>query len=240
MKSNELLIVEGLLLGFEDESCPREPITFIPSNVKDISSEAYISEDVTVDPSNPYLYSDNGCIYRRGADGDTLVFFSGEFEKTWNEDFFDEQTSETIVVRRHEGMMPYRMPDNVSYVEIHSLAGWYVDEIILSKSFKPTSSNLHSIAAARLSRIEVDPENPWLASVDGVLYDKVFKTLLLYPETKQEPSFTLPSSVKKISSGIAFSYPSGSVSSMIVCPEFPYAFETMKDLFPSLETITTK
>ena len=166
----------------------QDPVAFIPNYVKDIGAEVFLSEDVEVEENNPYLYSENGCVYRRGIDGDTLIVFLGDFEKSWDEEFYDEEDKQTIIIRRHDNPKPYVMPENVAYIDIHNPAGWYINEIVLSKSFRPTASNLHSLTAARLSNILVDDRNPWLSAKDGKLYDKNGNTMLLDPELGLEES----------------------------------------------------
>lgn len=86
MGQDELLIIDGiLLLGHMNKFGGQDPVAFIPNYVKDIGAEVFLSEDVEVEKNNPFLYSENGCVYRRGIGGDTLIVFSGEFEKSWDD-----------------------------------------------------------------------------------------------------------------------------------------------------------
>ena len=66
-----------------------------------------------------------------------------------------------------------------------------------------------ALTSAGLVQIEVDPANPYLRSIDGVLYSKDGKTLICYPAAncayKGERKFCLPDSVTEISAG-AFWY----------------------------------
>ncbi|MDE6088702.1 MAG: leucine-rich repeat domain-containing protein [Oscillospiraceae bacterium] len=50
----------------------------------------------------------------------------------------------------------------------------------------------------RLTKFEVDPENPSYQSPDGVLYDKAGGTLLKYPESRPEQSYTVLDSCQNI------------------------------------------
>lgn len=52
-----------------------------------------------------------------------------------------------------------------------------------------------------LKSIDVDENNPYYTTVDGVLYTKDMKTLVSYPAGKEDKSFTIPSSVTTIASG---------------------------------------
>ena len=49
-----------------------------------------------------------------------------------------------------------------------------------------------------LQSITVDPDNPNFCSVDGVLYSKDMKTLLVYPASKPDTVYTVPDTVKVI------------------------------------------
>jgi hypothetical protein len=50
----------------------------------------------------------------------------------------------------------------------------------------------------QLESITVDPDNPFFASCDGVLYDKKMTTLLQYPQARREERFEIPQGVKQI------------------------------------------
>ena len=54
------------------------------------------------------------------------------------------------------------------------------------------------IACKRLSSIEVDKSNPNYKSVDGNLYSKDGKTLLIYAIAKEDKQFTIPDGVQEI------------------------------------------
>lgn len=56
-----------------------------------------------------------------------------------------------------------------------------------------------------LHTIVVDENNPYFASVDGVLYSKDFSILYVYPENKTETDFVIPESVKQVADS-AFGY----------------------------------
>jgi hypothetical protein len=52
-----------------------------------------------------------------------------------------------------------------------------------------------------LTGITVDSNNPVYASVDGVLFDKSMRTIILYPQGKQAETYAIPSSVTSIGNG---------------------------------------
>jgi hypothetical protein len=49
-----------------------------------------------------------------------------------------------------------------------------------------------------LTSILVDNRNPSYASIDGVLFDKNIRTLIIYPRYKNQSSYVIPSSVTSI------------------------------------------
>lgn len=49
-----------------------------------------------------------------------------------------------------------------------------------------------------LEAIEVDKANPWLCSVDGVLFSKDMTWIISYPAASKRSAYTIPASVRKI------------------------------------------
>ncbi len=49
-----------------------------------------------------------------------------------------------------------------------------------------------------LEAVHVSPENPWLCSVNGVLFDKAMTTLLTYPSGRANARYTVPEGVRSI------------------------------------------
>ena len=59
-----------------------------------------------------------------------------------------------------------------------------------------------------LQNITVAPDNPCFSSVDGVLFDKSRKTLILYPLARQDTDYRIPDSVEIIADN-AFAFSEG-------------------------------
>ena len=57
-----------------------------------------------------------------------------------------------------------------------------------------------------LSEITVSPENPVYEVVDGVMFDKVNKKLICYPDGKKEESYTIPDGILTIGSSSVNNY----------------------------------
>lgn len=56
-----------------------------------------------------------------------------------------------------------------------------------------------------ITSYEVAEDNPYLCSVDGVIYDKDMKTVLRYPPAKEDTEFKVPNTVETIGES-AFAY----------------------------------
>lgn len=54
---------------------------------------------------------------------------------------------------------------------------------------------------SKLSIITTDSDNPYFTSVDGILYSKDMKTIVKYPEGRENLSFVIPNSVTSIGKG---------------------------------------
>ncbi len=59
-------------------------------------------------------------------------------------------------------------------------------------------SKLNFICCYNLEAIDVDDLNENYCSIDGILFSKDMKTLIKYPANKQDPSYIVPNSVRKI------------------------------------------
>ena len=64
-------------------------------------------------------------------------------------------------------------------------------------------STLHGLSfmnfdGCGIGAFDISPEHPTLKTVDGVLYTKDMKTLLMYPNGKKDPHFVVPQGVERI------------------------------------------
>jgi len=76
------------------------------------------------------------------------------------------------------------IPSSVTYISIT-----YTDDV---------GHRWKSFVCSSLANITVDSRNPAYASIDGVLFDKNLRTIILYPEGKTARTYTIPSSVTSI------------------------------------------
>lgn len=112
----------------------------------------------------------------------------------------------------------YTVPDSVKTIGPEAFGGCALTEILLPDSLREIeySAFLHCDALetitlpkqleslgsgalgdnARLTEIQISPENPNYVSMDGVLYNKDLTDLICYPMAKPEESYTVPDGVK--------------------------------------------
>ena len=78
--------------------------------------------------------------------------------------------------------------------EVNSGVNWGPEDLSVAKE-------LAQNGLPALREIQVDPANPYLCSVDGVLYTKDMDSLLSYPAAKEGTTYTVPASVTTIVEG---------------------------------------
>lgn len=70
-------------------------------------------------------------------------------------------------------------------------------EVYFSKSVKEIEPDAFAYCTS-LEKFVVDEDNPYITSLDGVLYSKDMKQLLIYPPGKKDSSFIVPKQVETI------------------------------------------
>ena len=88
----------------------------------------------------------------------------------------------------------YRLPDQVTTIGTGVFSGnEYLEELILNNRINESGLGTAILQKTNVSAIEVPSENPYLKSVDGVLFSKDGKTLYLYPPNKPDEIYFIPS-----------------------------------------------
>ena len=98
------------------------------------------------------------------------------------------------------GVESLNLPSTLKTIESHAL--W--DNCVTSVTVPANVTYIGTNALFHMEAINVDPNNQYYASVDGVLFNKDMTTLIKYPYCKSEDSFVIPDSVTTISD-LAFS-----------------------------------
>jgi len=89
------------------------------------------------------------------------------------------------------------IPESVTEVDFYAFANCNnLTEIYVHKNV--TFLGMHAFAGDKLVNINVEPENPYYVSVDGVVFTRDMETLLMYPGGKKDTVYTVPEGVKKI------------------------------------------
>ncbi|MCI5494706.1 MAG: leucine-rich repeat protein [Lachnospiraceae bacterium] len=149
----------------------------IPACIKTIHQDAFVSmpslETITVDDGNTEYVAEDGVLYTR----DHLWLYTYPLAKK----------GDTFV-----------MNNEVRYFAFSSMFSdtKYLKKLVLSQHLYQESPI--SITNSSIETIEVDKKNKKLVSKDGILYSKDGKTLLLYPNSKKDKIYFVPSSVEKI------------------------------------------
>ncbi len=100
-----------------------------------------------------------------------------------------------------------RIPDTVKRLNDYAFYWSRVKEVYIPKSVVEFKDDLFS-NCFYLQSFHVDENNPVIKDIDGVLYTKSGKTLIVYPASKTVTKYTIPSGVEAIGS-CAFYYTSG-------------------------------
>ena len=80
-----------------------------------------------------------------------------------------------------------------------TFSGDILEEIVFTSDVSISIYN--SFSAPSLKRIIVEEENPYIKSIDGVLYSKDGKELICYPAAKAEKSYTIQDGTEIIRNG---------------------------------------
>ena len=167
--------------------------------------------------SNEFVYEYNDMLFNRVGDELALVCYFGE--------------AETVTVPAYVNGLPVKIIGCGAFYQNHNVKRIIIENgieeiwvnsfyncsnleyVYLPASMKYNTNNEQSLGTSSIrfercfaiSCIEVDPENPYFTSLDGNLYSKDMKELIIFAPSNPIRNFTLPASVEKIAS-YAFSY----------------------------------
>jgi len=152
----------------------------IPNSLLEISNTAFdratIITTFAIDNNANFIVTD-GAIF--SSNGKTLLCFPAGYEG----DFEIPSGVETIAC---------------SFEECKTLT-----QLSIPSSVTSFTDSFWGFATISLSAINVDENNQYFKSVDGVLFNKDGSSLILYPASKTDESYTVPLSVNRIE-GYAF------------------------------------
>ena len=156
----------------------------IPDSVTDIGEGAFsycvALIDIEVDENNAYYASIDGNLYSK--DGKVLIKYAlGKSDTT------------------------FTVPDSVNTIYSEAFTG---NANLTSIKIPATVTEIGDFALAGISTLEyidIDTDNEYYASIDGNLYTKDEKSLILYATGKKDGAFTIPDGVTEICD-FAFAY----------------------------------
>ena len=95
----------------------------------------------------------------------------------------------------------YRLPDQVQVIRAGAIFNnKYLKKLIMNSCIDESGLGTAILQKTNISSIEVPEDNPYLKSVDGVLFSKDGKSLLLYPPNKTDSIYFIPSGTVNIGS----------------------------------------
>ncbi len=173
----------------------------ISSTVKDISGnfgmpDAHVLFDIKVDKDNKYFVTDDyGALFTK--DMTRLLQYTN---MNGNTKYTVPKTVKIIddeVFSQCHNLNEVELPDGLEQIGSFSFGCSSIRRLDIPASV--TSIDIRFCRSSmQLSQINVDKNNKYYCSIDGVLYDKEVKTLLRYPEGKTDKSYTVPDTVTTI------------------------------------------
>ncbi len=163
-------------VAFNSTNCIRE-IT-LPAGVSELHDAAFTYfwslENIRVDEDNPYYTSVDGVLFTK-----------------------DMSLLHTYP-RAREGA-EYTVPDGVTEVATTTfMLPNRLQTLYLPDSVESVHYTFGATSACSLQNIHVSETNPYLTSVDGILYDKDMTELLAYPNKNSNTVYTVPETVEHI------------------------------------------
>ena len=150
----------------------------VPASVELIGegafADSYRLKEFEVDPENQAFRSIDGILYDQGIE--VLV----------------------AVPPRLPGLSDYQLPDTIREIAAFAFNRSYISELILPDTLIRIGKGAF-LECTDLVSFTASETNPYLSTVDGVLYDKLQETLIAFPPLKlEEQHFEVPSSVTEL------------------------------------------
>lgn len=97
----------------------------------------------------------------------------------------------------------YTVPENVTYVDNSILFMKGYETIYIGKQVDTISrTGAMSTEGVTIVNYEVDPDNPYYTSINGVLYNKDVTRMILIPYHRDNMVYTIPKTVSEIATGM--------------------------------------
>lgn len=229
-KSLESIILPNSIEIIEADAfkyCKFESIT-IPENVKLIGANPFVFcsylTEINVSPNNKYYTSEDGILFN--IDKTKIIAFPCGKQQS---DYIIPNTVTTLdggVFQGNEYLENIEITEHVDYIgssaiaDCKSLKSLVIPDNVhrINCNAFPNNENLESVwigkgvrfinnnlfgGCTKLTKIDVDPQNEYYCSVDGILMSKDQKTLYQYPPGREGAIYEIPYGVSVF--GSAFS-----------------------------------
>jgi len=211
-------------------------------------------KEINVDPNNPVYYEEDGVLFNRATK--TLVWYCPYKEDThytvpegilrinkeafyYNKDLKEIKFPDSLEYlgpnfnhSYFENLNSYQLPPNIIWWYDEFSQEGEVDELNIPASLIDLDW-LSSSAPKGYKAINVDEDNKFYKSIDGVLFSKDGKRLIKYPSVREDKKYIIPEGVERIEER-AFEY---SKLEEVVLPESLKVIEDMAFYDVPLKTI---
>ena len=112
-------------------------------------------------------------------------------------------------VQNCKNLRTFQMPNRIRYINKYFFEGCdSLESVSFGKNFRGYQMTFgdenifddsSSLLSKKLQKIKVAKSNPYLESIDGILYDKQQKRLLLYPRGRISTTYRVPKGTKSMS-----------------------------------------
>ncbi|QHQ63864.1 leucine-rich repeat protein [Anaerocolumna sedimenticola] len=149
-------------------------------------------KEINVDDSNAYYKSLEGVLYNK----EMTVLVAYPFQKT------DKTFIVPDTVMEVSGFCYSKdtMLDDYQYT-VNAFSNPYLETLVIGKKVKTLFTVYDNYTIwdfKNLQKIEVSNDNPFFSSKDGILYNKEFSVMYLYPRDCRNEVLTIPGSVREI------------------------------------------
>ncbi len=112
-------------------------------------------------------------------------------------------------IQNCKSLKTFQMPNRIKYISKYFFEGCdSLESVSFGKNFRGYQMTFgdenifddsSSLLSKKLQKIKVAKSNPYLESIDGILYDKQQKRLLLYPRGRISTTYRVPKGTKSMS-----------------------------------------
>ena len=166
-----------------------------------LSLPAAIAEEPT-ETTEPEVFTSGDYSYILLEDGTVeITKYTGEADTLEIPDAIDGKKVSGIgdeAFRSCSDLTEITIPNSVTSIGDHAFSSCSgMTSVTIPESVEKTGSNPFR-ACKNLTVINISPDHPYLATIDGVLFSKLDKRLVCYPKALKENEYTVPQGIRII------------------------------------------